>query len=101
MEWCKSKNRLENWIDKKDGIDKDLLFYLGLDINCVQLQKTVIGHLSNIYFQDKNARHELHNLSPQDLLDAIGVNIQLKDNQEAIDIVICAEKNVYIWSENI
>ena len=93
-----ASNPLSNWVDKKEDIDGDLLSFLDKSIDVDKLRKQVIGSLFEIYSVDENTRNELHKLTPQDLLKAIGITIDIGSNQDAIEAVKTAEKNVYIWT---
>ena len=93
-------NRLENWIDKGiPNLDKDLIQLVNPTIDLRKLYKSIIGELTEIYFTEPNKRYEFHQLSPQDLLNVLNIKIDLSNNQDAIETVINAEKQVYIWSE--
>lgn len=93
-------NRLENWIEKNiPNFDKELIEFINPTIDLRKLYKSIIGELTEIYFNDSKKRHELHKLSPQELLNILDIKVDLGDNQEAIEQVVNAERQVYLWSE--
>lgn len=94
-------NRLEKWIDKREGIDQDLINYIEHKFDYKRLSKDIIGTLSEIYFQDKAKRQELHSLSSQELLYAIGIDLDITSDETAQVVVQQAENNVYLWSTNM
>lgn len=93
-------NRLEQWSNKKENIDKDLIDFLNPKLDFKQLVKTIIGELSVIYSTDKSQRHELHKLSPQELLDRLDINVEINGDEELVNLIKRTEKQVYLWTEN-
>ena len=92
-------NRLEKWVTKDNvNIDKDVREFIYPTINLTKLSKQVIGELTQIYFVNPTERERLHKLLLQELLNTLNINIDLKGNDEAAEIVQTAENNVYIWS---
>ena len=86
------QNPLEKWVDKREDIDKDLLQYLNNDIDAVWLHRTVIGVLSSIYYGDRDERERLHKMQPQELLSALGIEVDISGQEDAIEAVKSAEK---------